>query len=181
MTHEQKVNKWVEENYRWFLGEVKRNIAKHQMSQFAEELVHELILSLYKMKPEKWDEIERGSGISAYVLTSAGLSLRSQTSPFYLKIRRERGWARENGLAGSNSNIFEKIDDTEETSTEKYHQCMLREIEKMHWYLRKLLNEYWIEGETLDTLHAKYQISKRHLTKDLNEAIYIIRENCKDC
>lgn len=58
---------------------------------------------------------------------------------------------------------------------------MLREIEKMHWYLKKLLNEYWIEGETLDTLHAKYQISKRHLTKDLNEAIYIIRENCKEC
>jgi hypothetical protein len=58
---------------------------------------------------------------------------------------------------------------------------MTREIENLHWYNRTLLKEYWIDGETLDTLHAKYKISKRHLTKDLNECIYIIREKCKDC
>ena len=90
-------------------------------------------------------------------------------------------YARESGLPGSDSNIFERVDDTEELSTECYFSCMQREIENLHWYNKILLKEYWIDGLHLDALHAKYKISKKHLTKDLNEAILIIRENCKEC
>ena len=89
--------------------------------------------------------------------------------------------ARENGLAGSDANIFERIDDTEELSTECYYICMQREIERLHWYNKTLLQEYWIQGLHLEDLHQKYKISKAHLTKDLNSTILTIREACKEC
>lgn len=85
------------------------------------------------------------------------------------------------GLAGSDKNIFERVDDTEELSTECYFICMKREIENLHWYSKTLLKEYWEQGMHLEELHQKYNISKKHLTKDLNEAILTIRENCKEC
>ena len=90
--------------------------------------------------------------------------------------------AREFGLPGTDANIFEKIDDTEELSTECYYICMQREIENLHWYNKTLLQEYWIQGLHLEDLHQKYKISKAHLTKDLNAAILqTIRENCEEC
>lgn len=181
MSTRDKLNKWVEKEYKWIDREIRTNIAKRQMKDYADDLIQEIILSLYNMPDERIEGMLENGKLKWYVLSSAGLSLRSKTSPFYNKIRKHKMYAREHGLPNSDSNIFEKIDDTEELSTEGYYACMTREIENLHWYNRTLLKEYWIDNETLDTLHAKYKISKRHLTKDLNECIYIIREKCKDC
>ena len=180
MSQEEKVSKWVEENYLWFQGEVMKNIAKGKMGEFGDDLVQEIILSLYKITPKKWDKIERESGIRAYVLTSAGMALRSKTSPFYLKIRKERMNAREPGLPGSERNIFDRGEIYEEYN-ECFYQCFQREFENLHWYLKRIMDEYWFQRMTLDQIREKYGISKRHLTKDLNEGIYTIRRNCKEC
>lgn len=179
MKQEEKVNKWIEENYKWFKGEVSRNIAKNQMNQYVDELVHEIILSLYKITPAKWVDIENGSGIRAYCLSAASLALRSNTSPFYRLIRREKMQAREFGLPGSESNIFE-TGETYEPYDESLYQCFQREYANLHWYLKTLVDRYWFQKWNLTDLHNHYGISKRHIVKDLNEAIYIIREKC-DC
>lgn len=181
MTQEEKVNKWIEENYEWFNSEVRKNIAKHQMSQFADDLIQEMILSLYNMTPERWDKIENeGVGMKYYLISSTGLSLRSQTSPFYHRIRKHRTYAREQGLPGSDSNIFDRGEIYEEYE-ECFYQCFKREYEQLHWYLKTLMDRYWFQGWTLDDLHAHYKISKRHLTKDLNDGILTIRERCEEC
>jgi len=181
MTTRDKLNKWVEKEYRWIDREIRKNIAKDRMSDYADDLIQEIILSLYNMPEERIEGMLENGKLKWYVLSSAGLSLRSKTSPFYNKIRKHKMYSRENGLAGSDSNIFERIDDTGETLIECYYSCMLREIENLHWYNKTLLKEYWIDGETLDTLHAKYKISKLHLTKDLNKGIKTIREKCEEC
>ena len=181
MTTKQKLDKFVEREYRWISKEIRTNIAKGKMAEYADDLVQEMIIQLYGMKEEKIEEMLENGKLKWYVLSGAGMQLRSSTSPFYQRIRKHKMYAREAGLPGSDSNIFERIDDTEELSTECYFTCMQREIENLHWYNKTLLKEYWIQGETLDTLHEKYKISKLHLTKDLNSAILIIRENCTEC
>jgi len=181
MTTKQKLDKWVKEEYRWLDKEIRTNIAKSQMKAYAEDLLHEMIIQLYKMKEEKMEGLLENGKLKWYLLSGAGMQLRSSTSPFWNIHRKHKMYARENGLPGSDKNIFEKIDDTEELSTESYYSCMMEEIENLHWYNKTLLNEYWFQGMHLDQLHEKYNISKQHLTKDLNKAILTIREACKDC
>ena len=181
MTTKQKLDKFVEKEYKWIDREIRNNIAKNQMADYADDLLQEMIIQLYNMKEEKIEQLLDNGKLKWYVLSGAGMQLRSSTSPFYQRIRKHKMYAREFGLPGTDANIFEKIDDTEELSIECYYICMQREIENLHWYNKTLLQEYWIQGLHLEDLHQKYKISKAHLTKDLNAAILQIRENCKEC
>ena len=181
MTIKDRLDQFISKEYRWIEKEVKANIAYGQMADYADELIQEMILQLYEMKEERIEELLNNGKLKWYILSGAGMQLRSSTSPFYLKVRKHKSYAREFGLVGSDSNIFERVDDTEELSTECYFSCMEREIENLHWYLRTLIKAYWLEGKHLEDLHQKYGISKAHLTKDLNTALLTIRENCTEC
>tara|TARA_B110000858_G_C17763185_1_gene455582 strand:+ start:849 stop:1400 length:552 start_codon:yes stop_codon:yes gene_type:complete len=181
MTTKQKLDIFITKNHKWLERNIKKNIAKGKMSDYADELLQEMIIQVYGMKEEKVDELIENGKLKWYILSGAGMQLRSSTSPFYNRVRKHKMYAREVGLPGSDKNIFERADDTEAPSTECYFSCMQREIENLHWYNKTLLKEYWIDGLHLDQLHAKYKISKKHLTNDLNSAILTIRENCKEC
>ncbi len=181
MSIKDRLDDWVRREYKWIDREIRANIAKNQMRDYADDLIQEMMIQLYNMKEEKIEQLLDNGKLKWYVLSGAGMQLRSSTSPFYQRIRKHKMSAREFGLPGTDANIFEKIDDTEELSTECYYICMQREIENLHWYNKTLLQEYWIQGLHLDDLHAKYKISKKHLTKDLNAAILQIRENCEEC
>ena len=181
MSIKDRLDDWVRREYKWIDREIRANIAKNQMRDYADDLIQEMMIQLYNMKEEKIEQLLDNGKLKWYVLSGAGMQLRSSTSPFYQRIRKHKMYAREFGLPGTDANIFEKIDETEELSTECYFSCMQREIENLHWYNKTLLQEYWIQGLHLDDLHAKYKISKKHLTKDLNAAILQIRENCEEC
>jgi len=181
MSIKDRLDDWVRREYKWIDREIRANIAKNQMRDYADDLIQEMMIQLYNMKEEKIEQLLDNGKLKWYVLSGAGMQLRSSTSPFYQRIRKHKMYAREFGLPGTDANIFEKIDDTEELSTECYYICMQREIENLHWYNKTLLQEYWMQGLHLDDLHAKYKISKKHLTKDLNAAILQIRENCTEC
>jgi len=181
MSIKDRLDEWVRKEYKWIGREIRNNIAKNQMSEYADDLLQEMMIQLYGMKEEKIEKMLDNGKLKWYVLTGAGMQLRSKTSPFYNRIRKHKMYAREAGLPGSDSNIFERIDETEELSTECYFSCMKREIENLHWYQKTLFKEYWEQGMHLDDLHEKYKISKKHLTKDLNTALLTIRENCTEC
>jgi len=181
MSIKDRLDDWVRREYKWIDREIRANIAKNQMRDYADDLIQEMMIQLYNMKEEKIEQLLDNGKLKWYVLSGAGMQLRSSTSPFYQRIRKHKMYAREFGLPGTDANIFERIDDTEELSTECYYICMQREIENLHWYNKTLLQEYWMQGLHLDDLHAKYKISKKHLTKDLNAAILQIRENCEGC
>ena len=181
MSIKDRLDDWVRREYKWIDREIRANIAKNQMRDYADDLIQEMMIQLYNMKEEKIEQLLDNGKLKWYVLSGAGMQLRSSTSPFYQRIRKHKMYAREFGLPGTDANIFERIDDTEELSTECYYICMQREIENLHWYNKTLLQEYWMQGLHLDDLHAKYKISKKHLTKDLNAAILQIRENCEEC
>ena len=160
MTIKSRLDRWVSDHYEWLDGQIRANIAKGKMREYADDLIQEMMVQLYGMKEEKIEQLLDNGKLKWYVLSGAGMQLRSKTSPFYQRLRKHKMMARENGLEGSDKNIFERIDDTEEMSTECYFSCMKREIENLHWYSKTLLKEYWEQGMGLDALNEKYNISK---------------------
>jgi len=190
MTKEDKISKYVGEWYGWMLGEVKRNIAKDRMAEYAEDLLHHIVLDLYNLPAPKITQMVDEDKLRWYVLSGCGLQLRSSTSPFYRLHRRTKMEARENYTHSSEreysdsfagKGILEQIYEEYDDIIERLQGCFDREMKNLHWYQRHLMERYWIEKKTLTQLHKIYNIPKNHIIKDINEAMDIIRDKCKEC
>ena len=180
MTKETKhrIDTWVSKEYEWLLGEISTNIAKGKMSPYASDLTIHMIETLYTQDEDKINKMLDEDKVGWWLLVGASQQLRSSTSPFYRIYRQEKSWSREHGIEGSFSNIFERPDEPYDDSL---MECFQEEYNNLHWYLKKIMDKYWYEGQTLQEIHEYYNISKRHLVKDLNTAINQIREKCNNC
>ena len=173
-----RIDKWVGERYEWLLGEISTNIAKGQMEQHAGDLTIHMIETLYFQPEDKIIQMLDDDKLGYWLLVGASQQLRSSTSPFYRLYRKEKSWSREDGLSTSFNSIFDR---PEEEYDDSLMECFQHEYKNLHWYLKELMNKYWYEGQTLQEIHEYYNISKRHITKDINKAINQIREKCNNC
>ena len=184
MTIERRLNNFVSEHYEWLLKEVKKNIAKGKMSEYAEDLLHHVILDLYKMDGGKITQLLDDEKIKWYVLSGCGLQLRSSTSPFYRIHRRTKMSSRENYSGGGDHefNFAGSVGILEQEYVpyegDPLYDCMMEEIKNLHFYYRILLEEKWIRGMTIQQMRDKYGITLSSLTKDLKVAYEIIRTKC---
>ena len=184
MSVEERLNKFVSENYKWLMNEVKKNIARGKMSEYGEDLLHHVILDLYKMDEGKITQLLDDEKIKWYILSGCGLQLRSSTSPFYRIHRKQKMSSRENYVSGDDHEftfagsrgILEQV--YEPYEEDELYQCMEYELENLHWYYRTLIQDKWIDGLTLNQMRDKYNITLSSLTKDLKVAYAIIREKC---
>lgn len=185
MSIEERINEFVSQNYNWLMSEVKKNIAKGKMSEYAEDLLHHVILDLYKMDEGKITQLLNDEKMKWYILSGCGLQLRSSTSPFYRVHRKTKMSSRENYTSGTsdyefsfsgNKGILEQI--YEPYEGDPLFECMQEEIDSLHFYYRTLLQDKWIRGMTLNEMREKYNITLSNLTKDIKIAYAIIREKC---
>jgi hypothetical protein len=184
MSKEERINKFVSENYKWLMKEVKKNIAKGKMSEYAEDLLHHILLDLYKLSEEKVNQLLDDEKMKWYILSGCGLQLRSSTSPFYRVHRKEKMASRENYTGGddhefSYSGGMGILDQVYEPYQEdELYKCMVRELGNMHFYYRTLIQDKHFEGLTLNQMREKYNITLASLTKDIKVGYAIIREKC---
>lgn len=184
MTKEEKINTFVSEHYEWLMKEVKKNIAKGKMTEYGEDLLHHILLDLYKLSDEKIDQLLDDEKMKWYILSGCGLQLRSSTSPFYRVHRKEKMSARENYIGGGDHEF--NYSGTKGILEQEYipyegdplYDCMMDEIESLHWYYRQLIQDKWIEGLTLAQMREKYGITLSSLSKDLKVAYEVIRTKC---
>jgi len=174
----KRLNKWVDEHYQWLLGEISTNIAYGRMSGYATDLLHHIILDLYKMDEEKLEGMLDNGKLKYYVLRGASLQIRSQTSPFYKIHRKEKTFAR-SGLMESGKYDTETYEINEPDENETLDECFHRAMGEIHWYLQTLLRKKIIEGKTYQEIYEHYNISKTHLIKDINTGIAEVRQICK--
>lgn len=180
MSEEQlnrEINKWFNENYDSLIYQVKHNIAKDSMSQYADELLSHVILWTLERSPEMKEQMLKDNKLENYILRTCGLQLRSSTSPFYRESRKFKMSAR-SGMSDVDDVADEGITSIE---SNPYYQCMISEIHNLHWYHQKLIEEKWINGLTYQDMRLKYGITLSSLKSDLNVAYDIIREKCKTC
>ena len=184
MSKEEKINKFVSEHYKWLMKEVKKNIAKGKMSEYAEDLLHHILLDLYKLSEEKIDQLLNDGKMKWYLLSGCGLQLRSSTSPFYRIHRKEKMASRENYTGGGDYEF--NYSGTKGILEREYipyegdplYDCMVEEIDNLHFYYRTLLEDKWFKGMTLNQMREKYDITLSSLSKDLKVAYAIIKEKC---
>lgn len=175
---EERLNKWVSENYQWLKKEIGKNIANGKMSDYAEDLLHHIILDLYKMNPEKIEGMLENGKLKWYILRGAALQIKSQTSPFYRTHRKQKTWAR-SGLLDTGKYDTETYELEDPDNPEELYDCFQRALKEIHWYQRTLLEKKIIEGQTYQQIYEYYNISKNHLIKDINAALDDVRKICK--
>jgi len=186
MTKEDKINKYINTNYKWLLGEVKQNIAKDGMREYAEDLLHTIILDLYNLADEKITQMIDDDMLKWYILRGCGLQLRSNTSPFYRLHRREKMQSRDNynhnspeaSDSFSGMGILDSVYEPYDSLIDDLTKCMEANLDELGFYYRTLVEKHFIEKWSLQRIHEYYQISKNHIIKDINYALDYIRTNC---
>ena len=173
-----RADKWITDNYEWLLGQIERNVCKGQMKEYAPDLTSYLIESIYTLPEEKVTQLLDDNKVANYLLVGAGMQLRSSTSPFYRKFRKHKMSAREDGQDGHHFSIFER---PYEEYDDSLYECFQEAYGELHFYEKALIDKYFYEEWTLQQMYEYYNISKRHIIKDINNTLNTIRQHCKHC
>ena len=123
-----------------------------------------------------------------YIGYSMGLQIKSSSSPFWFKYRKEgynsRGiYLVEDGSVEIDPSVEIEVDEIDDEFDSPYYikndlDCVRYALEQLHWYDRILVDDYFIKGLTYSSMHKKYNISLNSLKKDINSALNKIRKIC---
>ena len=122
-----------------------------------------------------------------YIGYSMSIAIKSSSSPFWFKYRKEgynsRGiYLAEDGTCEIDPlvELGEEMDDEFDSPAYVKNEldCVRYALEQLHWYDAHLINDYFIKGLTYQTMHEKYNISLNSLKKDINKALDKIRKIC---
>ena len=122
-----------------------------------------------------------------YMGRSMALQIKSSTSPFWFKYRKEGYNSRGIYLVeDGREEIDPLIEIGEEMDVEfdsPYYvkndlDCLRYALTQIHWYDKILIEEYYLKGMTYASLHKKYNITINSLKKDINKALTNIKKLC---
>lgn len=118
-----------------------------------------------------------------YIGRSMSLNLRSSTSPFWSKYRREGYNSRGTYLVEYDEfskHEIEYLKDPDLTIEEMNpRECMYAALEQLHFYHKALVTDHFIHNMTFKELKAKYGITLNSLKKGVKEGIELIQQHCK--
>ena len=124
-----------------------------------------------------------------YLGRAMSLYIRSSTSPFWHKYRKEAYNSR--GVYNAEFNDSKEGKPVEYTpdhlndefDTPLYrkdlNECMLWAIGELHFYYRQLITDYYIHNMTYAAIHKKYNISVNSITQDIKKGHKLIKELCQ--
>jgi hypothetical protein len=110
---------------------------------------------------------------------SMSLNLRSSSSPYWNQIRKQSYNFRGVYLAETDQAYITGQYDEITIAEDADYECMLLQLEKLDFYHKPLLLDYYIQGMTFIQLNKKYGISLSHLREAINKGLEIIRTECK--
>ena len=114
-----------------------------------------------------------------YVGRSMSLNLRSSTSPYWSHIRRDSYNYRGLYLAETDKSYVNGQFDEIEINEDDNYGCMLTQLDKLDFYHRPLVIDYYLKNMTYHQLHKKYGISLSNLKLAIDEGLEIIKTECK--
>jgi len=167
------VNEWFRKNYLYLRREISNNICKDGMNDYTDDLLQYMVLWFLERPDEQKEQMLNDGTIMNYLLRGASIQLKSNTSPFYSKVRKFKMSARDG------DGLPEGLDENDSFENDPLYQCMMREIDNLHFYYRTLIEDKWMKGLTLGQMREKYNITLSSLSKDLKVAYAIIREKCE--
>jgi len=114
-----------------------------------------------------------------YMGRSMSLNLRSSSSPYWNQIRKQSYNYRGVYLAETDQAYIKGEFDEIEIREDNNYECMLTQLEKLDFYHKPLVIDYYINGMTFVQMNKKYGISLSNLKIAINKGIEIIKNECK--
>lgn len=122
-----------------------------------------------------------------YIGYSMGIAIKSSSSPFWFKYRKEAYNSRGIYLVEDGREEIDPLIEMGEEMDVEFDSpayvkndldCVRYALEQLHWYDSHLINDYFIKGLTYQDMHKKYNISLNSLKKDINKALVKIKNIC---
>ena len=122
-----------------------------------------------------------------YIGYSMGLQIKSSSSPFWFRYRKEGYNSRGIYLVEDGREEIDPLVEIGEEMDVEFDSpayvkndldCVRYALEQLHWYDKILIEEYYIKGLTFRDMHKKYNIRLNSLQKDINSALAKIKNIC---
>jgi hypothetical protein len=122
-----------------------------------------------------------------YIGRSMALQIKSSSSPFWFKYRKEGYNSRGIYLVEDGKEELDPLIEMGEEMDVEFDSpayvkndldCVRYALEQLHWYDSHLINDYFIKGLTYQDMHIKYGITLNSLKKDINSALKNIKKLC---
>ena len=136
-----------------------------------------------KPLPYQYQVVVTDKKFENYLAKSMSLNIRSSTSPYWSKMRKESYISRVTYLA--DNELFQKGDYDEisdfDTPAQYYNptECMMEALDKLDFYYKELITQYFLNKLTFAQMNKKYGITLNSLHKDMKKAIKKIQQHCK--
>jgi hypothetical protein len=171
---EKEIRDWFNKNYQWLLDNVKKNIAKGGMSEYASDLLSTAIEWFLTRPIEQQYQMYQDGLINNYLWRICSIQLKSQTSPFYNNFRKFKMSAR--------SGVLPEIEvgDVSIEGSELY-ECFQQTHSTLNFYQQKLIEENYYNGLSYSEISKKYGFSLASLQKEFKIIYKVFRDKCDHC
>lgn len=164
-----KIEHWFNVNYERLVNNTNR-ITRDEEKTF--DLLHECVVSFLQQPKERQLEILNDGKIEMFITKCVSIQFKSSTSPYHRKHRRQ-GMMEVEYMEWQHLDIVVENDERDECI-----ECILKEIDNLHYYYRILITDKFIKGMTYQELHKYYGISKNSLLKDIKTGVEILKQKC---
>jgi hypothetical protein len=122
-----------------------------------------------------------------YIGRSMALQIKSSSSPFWFKYRKEGYNSRGIYLVEDGKEELDPLIEMGEEMDVEFDSpayvkndldCLRYALTQIHWYDSHLVNDYFIKGLTYQDMHVKYGITLNSLKRDINKALTNIKKLC---
>jgi hypothetical protein len=117
-----------------------------------------------------------------YIGRSLSLNLRSSTSTFWNKYRKEAYNSRGTYIVEYDEfgtyNWDEIVDPDKRIEDMSPGECLFAAIDNLDFYFKALITEYYLNNLTLIEINEKYKIPINAIRKDLKQGVKLIQQHC---
>jgi len=120
--------------------------------------------------------------LANYIGRSMSLNLRSSTSTFWNKYRKESYNSRGTYIVEIDEFGKHPLDFIPEPDKRvedmSPRECLYAAIDNLDFYFKTLISEYYINDLTLTEINEKYKIPINAIRKDLKQGVKLIQQHC---
>ena len=175
----------------WYPKMVKdsKQISGANFEKYGEDLLAHCLEDFLVNKPVdyQYKVAIKDDKLVNYIGYSMGIAIKSSSSPFWFKYRKEAYNSRGIYLVEDGREEIDPLVEIGEEMDVEFDSpayvkneldCLRYALEQLHWYDRVLIDDYFIKGLTYQDMHKKYNISLNSLKKDINKALAKIKNIC---